>query len=143
MTNLSLNEKDNDDLKQFLEKLERSNAGQEKYARRQYRMSQLTAISSIAILCVVLYTASTLIPKINSLFQDIQVSVNNIQTISQELADADLPGMIDNVDSLVSTGETSIQTAVDKLNSIDFDSLNTAIRDLSNVVRPLSRLFGN
>lgn len=132
-----------DELKQFLEKLESSNAGQEKYARRQYRMSQITAIASLAILCVVLYTAATLIPRINSLFNDVQASVTNIQKISQELADADLPGMIENVDSLVTTSESSIQDAMEKLNSIDFDSLNSAIQDLSNIIRPLGKLFGS
>ena len=62
---------------------------------------------------------------------------------SQDLADADLPKMIRDVDSLAATSESSIQTAVDKLNSIDFDALNSAITDLSNIVRPLGRLFGN
>lgn len=131
------------ELKEFLEKLERSNAGQEKYARRQYRMSQLTAAASIAVLCVVLYTSATLIPKVNLLLDDIQSSVSNIQSITQELADADLPGMINDVDHLVSTSESTLKTTADKLNSIDFDSLNSAIQDLSNIIRPLGRWFGN
>lgn len=131
------------ELKEFLEKLERSNAGQEKYARRQYRMSQLTAAASIAVLCIVLYTSATLIPKVNLLLDDIQSSVSNIQSITQELADADLPGMINDVDHLVSTSESTLKTTADKLNSIDFDSLNSAIQDLSNIIRPLGRWFGN
>ena len=131
------------ELKEFLEKLERSNAGQEKYARRQYRMSQLTAAASIAVLCIVLYTSATLIPKVNLLLDDIQSSVSNIQSITQELADADLPGMINDVDHLVSTSESTLKITADKLNSIDFNSLNSAIQDLSNIIRPLGRWFGN
>ncbi|WP_125142504.1 hypothetical protein [Clostridium transplantifaecale] len=131
-----------EEMKHFMERLERSNAGQEKYAKLQYRMSQITAAASILILCIVLYTAATVIPKVTTLFDDIQVSVSNIQKISQDLSDADLPQMIDNMDSLVTTSESSIRDAVDKLNSIDFDSLNSAIRDLANIVRPLGRLFG-
>lgn len=132
-----------EEFRQIMEKLEKSNAGQEKYAKKQYRMSQITALASILVLCAVLYTSSSLIPKVNQLLDDIQVSVTNIQDISQDLADADLPKMIQDVDNLVSTSESSIQTAVDKLNSIDFDALNSAITDLSNIVRPLGRLFGN
>lgn len=132
-----------EEFRQIMEKLEKSNAGQEKYAKKQYRMSQITALASVLVLCTVLYTSSTLIPKVNQLLDDIQISVTNIQDISQDLADADLPNMIQNVDSLVSTSESSIRTAVDKLNSIDFDALNSAITDLSNIVRPLGRLFGN
>ena len=106
-------------------------------------MSQITALASILVLCIVLYTSSTLIPKVNQLLDDIQVSVSNIQNISQDLAEADLPRMIRKVDSLASTSESSIRTAVDKLNAIDFEALNSAITDLSNIVRPLGRLFGN
>lgn len=47
-----------EEMKQFMERLERSNAGQEKYAKLQYRMSQITAAASILILCIVLYTAA-------------------------------------------------------------------------------------
>ena len=130
------------ELRDFLEKLEHSNAGQEKYARRQYRMSQITAAASIAVLCIVLYSASTLIPKINLLLDDVQSSVSNIQVITQELAEADLPGMIDNVDHLVTTSESTLQTTAEKLNSIDFETLNDAITDLSNIIRPLGRWFG-
>ena len=138
-----------DEMKRFMERLEKSNAGQEKYAKLQYRMSQLTAESSgflrpasILILCIVLYTAATVIPRVNTLFNDIQASVSNIQKISKDLSDANLPEMIDNMDRLVTTSESSIETAVEKLNSIDFDSLNSAIRDLANIVRPLGKLFG-
>ena len=131
-----------DEMKRFMERLEKSNAGQEKYAKLQYRMSQITAAASILILCIVLYTAATVIPRVNTLFNDIQASVSNIQKISKDLSDANLPEMIDNMDRLVTTSESSIETAVEKLNSIDFDSLNSAIRDLANIVRPLGKLFG-
>lgn len=126
-----------------IEKLETTNEKQAKYAEKQYRMSQVTAASSILILLIVLYTAITVTPKVNLLLRDIQISVSNIQRVSQDLSDADLPQMIDNIDSLVDTSESSIQTATDKLNAIDIESLNSAIRDLANIVRPLGKLFGN
>ena len=129
--------------RKLMEKLEFSNEKQAKYAEKQYRMSQITAAASILILLIVLYTAITVTPKVNLLLRDIQISVSNIQKISQDLSDADLPRMIDNIDSLVDTSESSIQTAVDKLNAIDIESLNSAIRDLANIVRPLGKLFGN
>ena len=78
-------------------------------------MSQLTAAASILILCIVLYTAATVIPRVNTLFNDIQASVSNIQKISKDLSDANLPEMIDNMDRLVTTSESSIETAVEKL----------------------------
>ena len=48
--------------------------------------------------------------------------------------------MVDNVDSLVITGQQSLQQTMDKLNTIDFDALNQAIDDLSSVIEPLAKL---
>ena len=40
-------------MQEMMERIEKSNAGQEKYARRQYRMSQITAAASLLILAAV------------------------------------------------------------------------------------------
>ena len=50
--------------------------------------------------------------------------------------------MVANVDTLVVSGQQSLEQSMDKLNSIDFDTLNQAIQDLSNVIQPLARLSG-
>ena len=38
-----------EDFKAMMERIEASNAGQEKYAKKQYRMSQITALCSILV----------------------------------------------------------------------------------------------
>lgn len=60
----------------LMERIERSNAGQEKYARRQYRMSQITALASILIL-------------------------EDMRVITSELADADLNRAIQNLSDVI------------------------------------------
>ncbi|MCI6887636.1 MAG: hypothetical protein MR868_10360 [Lachnospiraceae bacterium] len=85
----------------LMERIERSNAGQEKYARRQYRMSQITALASILILAVVIYTASILIPKINVTYQNMQLILEDMQVITSELADADLNRAIQNLSEVI------------------------------------------
>lgn len=52
-----------EDFKAMMERIEASNAGQEKYAKKQYRMSQITALCSILVLIIVIYAAVTLIPE--------------------------------------------------------------------------------
>ena len=126
----------------MMERIEKSNAGQEKYARRQYRMSQITALASILILAVVIYTASILIPKINVTYQNIQLILEDMRVITSELADAELDQMIGNIDHLVVSSEKNINDALVKVNSIDIEELNRAIQNLSDVVEPLAQFFG-
>ncbi len=125
----------------ILERIEASNAGQEKYARKQYRMSQLTALVSVIILAVVLYAATALIPRINTTFQNLDLIMEDLNTITSELAKADLEKMINDVDHLVVNSEENIQNALQKINAIDIDTLNNAISSLNDAVTPLANFF--
>ena len=125
----------------MLERIEASNAGQEKYARKQYRMSQLTAFVSVVILAVVLYAAATLIPRINTTFQSLDLIMEDLNVITSELAEADLEKMITDVDNLVTSSEQSVQDALQKVNEIDIDTLNNAIKNLNDAVAPLANFF--
>ena len=69
------------------------------------------------------------------------VVVDNLEDITTDLANTDIQGMMDNVNSLVLASEESITDAVKKIEDIDIDSLNKAIQDLQAVVSPLSKLF--
>ena len=71
-----------------------------------------------------------------------QTVLDNLESTTQQLAALDLAQMVANVDTLVVSGQQSLEQSMDKLNSIDFDTLNQAIQDLSNVIQPLARLSG-
>lgn len=128
--------------RRMMERIESSNAGQEKYARKQYRMSQITALASVLVLAVVIYTAALLIPKINVTYQNMQLILEDMREITSELADADLNRMISDVDHLVISSEQNINDALEQVNSIDIDELNRAIQNLSDVVEPMAQFFG-
>jgi hypothetical protein len=49
--------------------------------------------------------------------------------------------MLANVNSLVDTSEKSVEETVKKLDDLDLDSLNKAIKDLSAIISPLAKLF--
>lgn len=138
--NDSLNEKQ---LRDMVETLKASNDEQAKYAKKQYTMSRITAISSLIILALVIASCLTVIPRVNSLFSDMEIVLLDVQDISAELRDANLDQMITDVDKLVNTSQVSIESAIKKMNDIDITALNSAIRDLSSIVRPIARIFGN
>ena len=71
--------------------------------------------------------------------------MDNMQTVTQALADADLGTMVENVNILAADSQTVVAEAMEKLDTIDIDTLNKAIQDLSDVVEPLakvSKIFG-
>ncbi len=125
----------------MMERIEASNAGQEKYAKKQYRMSQITAIASVLVLAIVIYVAATLIPQINNTFQNLDLIMKDLNIVTSELADADLEQMFSDVDQLVVSSEEGIQDALEKVNAIDIEHLNEAIQNLNDTVTPLAEFF--
>lgn len=71
--------------------------------------------------------------------------MDNMEVVTQTLADADLGTMVENVNVLAAESQSVVSDAMEKLDTIDIDTLNKAIQDLSDVVEPLakvSKLFG-
>lgn len=132
---------ENEAFRELMARIESSNAGQEKYAKKQYRMTQITAIASVLILVIVCYTASVFIPKVNVTFQNMELIMEDMKVITSELAEADLDQMIEDVDKLAVDSQKNINEAMKKINDIDIDGLNAAIKNLSDVVEPFASFF--
>ena len=65
----------------------------------------------------------------------------NLDEVTKELAQADLAGMVENVDTLATTSQSAVEHATEKLDTIDLETLNKAIEDLADVVEPLAKFF--
>ena len=72
---------------------------------------------------------------------ELDTILTNLDTVTQELAQADLKGMVADVDDFVTAGQGAVEEVTEKLSIIDFETLNRAIQDLSDVVEPLARFF--
>ena len=127
---------------QMMQRIESANAGQELYARKQYRMSQITAAASVLVLAVVLYGTAALLPRASATLQNMVAVMENLEDITSDLAQSDLQQMIADVDGMVSSSEKSVRDALDKINRIDIDTLNQAIQNLNDTVEPLANFFG-
>lgn len=71
--------------------------------------------------------------------------MDNLDSVAQALADADLGGMVENVNTLTTDSQAVVSEALEKLETINIDTLNKAIADLADVVEPLakvSKFFG-
>ena len=127
----------------------------EKNSRMQtYSGYARTVLVLVCAVCMVVLTCAVwkLLPQINAILGQAQHAFNQVGTVldyleqtSSQLSQVDLQGMVSNVDTLVTTGQQSMETTMEKLNGIDFEALNQAIQDLSAVTQSLAnitRIFG-
>ena len=138
----------NPEMQTILEKLEKSNRQQVRSARLQCFFSFLAAVCCLLLLL----TVAKIVPDIKELSGEIsgialqaESVLTNLETVTQELAAADLEGLVTDVDGLVSVSQAGVENAVEKMNAIDIETLNKAIEDLAKIVEPLAKvssLFG-
>ena len=125
------------DLRELLERLDESNRQQAKFAKWQCVFSVMSACCIVGLFLLVY----TLMPQVQELTTQMETVLTNLETVTAQLAGMDLGGMVQNVDELVTTSQVGVEQAMDQLSSIDFVTLNKAIKDLANVVEPLARFF--
>ena len=134
----------NQEMQKWMEQMERSNRQQVRYARLQCFFSFAAALCCAALLFAVIRVLPQ-VQQITGQVQDLAVQaetvLTNLETVTNELAAVDLGSMVTNVDSLVSSSQEGVEQALGKINSLDIDSLNQAIADLSEVVEPLAKFF--
>ena len=64
-----------------------------------------------------------------------------METITKELNEAHLGETVKNINNLTLNATGDLSKAMDKLNSIDLDTLNDSIQDLHNIIEPLAKMF--
>ena len=131
-------------LMDLLEQMEKANRKQVAYARLQFIFSVIAAIC-----CILLLLAGVkVLPQLQEAALQAETVLTNLETVTTELAQADLIGMVENVDALVTnvdglvgTSQEGVEQTMAKINAIDFDALNDAIKDLSDVIEPIAKFF--
>lgn len=128
-----------EDNKKMLELMEKI----EKNGRRQLWTNRiLCGCAIVAMLCCagMLLTALRVMPQVHDLMGQMQTVLGNLEKTTDQLASVDLKSMVSSVDALVTTGQESLTQTMDKLNQLDFETLNTAIEALGKVVEKLQKV---
>ena len=128
---------DKKDMQELLERLDQSNRQQAKYARWQCIFSVAAAVCCVGLFVLVYH----LMPEVRSLSNQMETVLTNLELVTDQLAGMDLGSMVRNVDDLVVTTQEGVEQTMNRLNSIDFETLNQAIKNLSDVVEPLAKFF--
>ena len=129
---------------ELMRKMEENSRKQLLYTRIQ------CAAAVIAVICFagIFFLIRDLLPQVSAIMADIpglvtqlESVLGNLEIVTTDLAAVDFETMVAGINSLVSTGQVSLEETVAKLNAIDFESLNTAIGNLSAVVEPMASFF--
>jgi hypothetical protein len=128
----------NQEMLELLRKIEKSGR-QKNVTNILLCLFMLAAAVSCVALCLMVYR---LLPQINDLLVQMEGVMGDLEQTARTLASLDLEGLASNVDSLTVLAQESLQQTMDKLNTIDIETLNKAIGDLAEVIEPLAKFFG-
>ena len=135
---------ENKELLDLLHSIEKSNRQQVKLTRLVCIFALVAAIlagCSLALVCMVLPEIVEILPQISTVASQMQDILSDLEQATTQLSGMDFTGMVENVDTLVTTAQDGLEQTLEKLNAIDFKTLNKAIDDLAKVVEPLSKLM--
>lgn len=113
-------------------------------------LSAVRTVACVGIFAVILFFALDILSKFNALYTQLEAAAVNITTLSAQIENADLPGLVSDVNDLVENADTlvtesteNLDSVVKKIDNVDFEKLNQAIDDLASVIEPIAQLFGN
>ena len=141
----------NTEMLELLKKMEKTSRQQATYAKLQFFITLAAAVLCLVLLISVLQ----FIPQVQQMLSRADIILTNLETVSQQLTAMDLTGMMDNmdalvgnvnslignVDGLVTTSQESLEETLYNISQINFQTLNKAIEDLSDVIEPLAKFF--
>ena len=146
MINGNLNRPDNqNDI--YIQAVSQTNA-----IENQTKIIKFQTVIFSVILLIIAFVLISLSIKFSAVLKDADAAIVEITSLTEELntilEETKLTELLNNANELIDEGGSGLKTALDgisdsleKIESIDIDALNTAIRDLQKIVSPLSKLF--
>ena len=125
------------ELQEWMDRLEKFNHQQAKYAKLQCLFTLVAAVCCVSLFVLV----SVKLPAMQEVVVTMETVLENLETVTNQIAEVDFGAMVKNVDDLVVTSQAGVEQAMDQISAIDFKTLNQAIKDLSDVVAPLAKFF--
>ncbi len=112
-----------------------------KYQKLAFLCSLLSAIFMGAVLAVVITVVLYAMPKVDAIYKSTMISLQNLETLTTSLNQADLAGTVNNINELTVQATDSLGNTMDRINSIDLEKLNTAIANLNATIEPMAAFF--
>ena len=105
-----------------------------------------TAVCSAAMFLILLIVAVAVVPKALKLMGTAQVAVENIEKVSNDLSEKvmalELADAIKNIEDSTTQAMSDVSDSMEKIESLDVDTLNESIQDLKKTTDAFKKLFG-
>ena len=131
---------------ELLQKLGREAEAQTAMAKKQLNLARLSAAFLGVMAAAVVLFVGVALPRVNATLANADSTLQGLEAVTKQLEEADLAAILGNLDQTLTDGRESLadaSEAMQRVSSIDFESLNKAITDLQRVLdNPLGSLFG-
>ncbi len=120
-------------------------------SNKQLRLARIRTIFVAIMSCAIVIALLAIVPKVVALSNEAsdlmaQASevIDNANTAIDELNEmsASISSMGTNVDKVITENADAMAEVVQKMNDVDFESLNNGIQDFVSVIEPMSKFFG-
>lgn len=111
------------------------------YRKRIYCFNMIIAICSILLFLIILIVAIIVVPKAVNLMNTAQRTLNNMETVSEDLKALELAKAIKNIEDDTARAMSDVSSAMDQVEKLDVETLNQSIQELKQSTEELSSLF--
>lgn len=104
----------------------------------------ITAASGLIAAALMLFLVCSVVPKAEETLDRIDVLVENSNSMLEQ-ADTSLKeieDMINSINDLVEENKEVVNSTLKSIDGLNIDALNRSIKNLKDVVEPLTKLFG-
>lgn len=107
------------------------------YEKLRFFLSLISTSCLVIITAVVIILALDIKGKIQNIYDSAMVSLVKMETVTQEIQNANLGGTVGEIRNLAGQATGDLATTMEKVDSIDIDGLNDSIRRLDGTITEL------
>lgn len=113
-----------------------------KYEKAGFILRLIVAVCSFLTFLTILIVAIAIVPKAINLINTAQRTLDNMETVSEDLKALELAEAIKNIEDDTSQAMSDVSSAMDQIEKLDIDSLNQSIQELKDSTEKFSSLLG-
>ena len=113
-----------------------------KYEKAGFILRVIVAVCSLLTFLTILIVAIVIVPKAFNLISTAQRTLDNMETVSEDLKALELAEAIKNIEDDTAQAMSDVSSAMDQIEKLDIDSLNQSIQELKDSTEKFSSLFG-
>lgn len=110
--------------------------------KRDFILKLIIAVCSALTFLVIMIVAIVVVPKAVNLMNTAQRTLDNLETVSEDLKALELAEAIKNIEDDTARAMSDVSDAMDQVEKLDVETLNRSIQELKQSTEELSNLFG-